>query len=215
MIYNTKTQNVIGLLLFFLAVCWMGAVSAAEEMSHQEPVRDPKKTAAGVLPFFDDGKTILLGQEFRERYSSYAWMEFGGKQEENETLAETAWREGNEETAETLNISLHQVQKAEKDGHYVDHLNEKTGIFYRMYCLKFEEKPLPEVFRENAKGNDHVDKIDWQYFNASDVIWNQDGSLPGTEVNLYSTMLVRLEKLKGREFLKEFINPQVAAGEQG
>jgi 8-oxo-dGTP pyrophosphatase MutT (NUDIX family) len=201
MIQKPKT-SAIGLILLCLAVC-RGASNAAEEMPSQE-VPANAQMAAGILPFFDNGNTILLGQEFRERYNSYAWMEFGGKQKKNESLVEAAWREGNEETAETLQITLQQVQQAEEDGRYVDHYNDKTGIFYRMYCLKFEEKPLPEVFRENAKGKNKVDKVDWQYFNASDVIWNQDGSLPGTEHKLYSTMQVRLAKLKGQEFLKAF-----------
>jgi len=203
MIHNAKIPA-IGLILLCLAVCGKSA-NAAEEMPRQE-IPAAAQMAAGILPFFDNGKTILLGQEFRERYSSHAWMEFGGKQKQNETLAETACREGNEETAGTLRIPLQQVQKAEEDGHYVDHYNEKTNIFYRMYCLKIEgEKPILDAFRENAKGNEHVDKVDWQYFNASDVVWNQDGSLPGTDVKLYSTMLIRLEKLKGQEFLKSFI----------
>jgi 8-oxo-dGTP pyrophosphatase MutT (NUDIX family) len=203
MIHKPKT-SAIGLILFCLAGC-REASNAAEEMPRQE-IPPIAQMAAGVLPFFDDGKTILLGKEFRERYNSYAWMEFGGKQKKNESLAETACREGNEETAGTLNIPLQQVQQAEEDGHYLDHYNDKTGIFYRMYCLKFDQKPLPETFRENAKGKNKVDKVDFGYFNASDVIWNQDGSLPGTDVKLYSTMQIRLAKLRDREFLKGFIN---------
>ena len=168
-------------------------------MSHREtPIN--AKLAAGILPFFDNGRTILLGQEYRKRDNSYAWMEFGGKQEENETLAETACREANEETAQVLGCTLQQVELAEQAGHYVDHYNEKTNISYRMYCIKFEgEKPLPETFRKDAKGKEHVEKIDWCYFDTFDVINNQNGILPNTEVQLYSTMRIRLEKLKALE----------------
>lgn len=42
------------------------------------------------LSFFDDGKTILLGKEFRKRYNTFAWMEFGDKHEDGETLEKTA-----------------------------------------------------------------------------------------------------------------------------
>ena len=42
--------------------------------------------AAGILPFFDNGRTILLGKEFRKNYNSYSWMEFGGKKDDDESL---------------------------------------------------------------------------------------------------------------------------------
>ena len=155
---------------------------------------------------FKDGKIILLGQEFRERTNSYAWMEFGGKLEQGETLAETAFRETNEETAQTLSITLKQVQLAEQNNHYVDHYNEKTNMFYRMYCVKIKgDLPLLETFRENAKHNNDVEKTDWQYFATSDVVFNKNGRLPGTDAKLYDTMCVRLEKLKDTEFFKDLI----------
>lgn len=181
-------------------------MKGAEEIPRQE-ILATAQLAAGVLPFFDNGRTILLGQEYRKRDSSYAWMEFGGKQEKNETLAETACREANEETAQTLRITLQQVQLAEQDVHYVDHYNEKTNIFYRMYCLKFEgEKPILETFRENAKGNEHVEKIEWHYFDTFDFVNNRNGILPETEVQIYNTMRIRLKKLKDQKFFPIFIN---------
>ena len=178
------------------------------QLSKQEV---PPQLAAGILPFFDNGKIILLGKEYRKRNSDYFWMEFGGKQEKNETLAEAACRETNEETAQTLNITLQQVQLAEQNGHYVDHYNKKTNVFYRMYCLKFEEKPLLESFTENAlgkalEGKDDVGKINWDYFNTNDVLYHSNGILPNTNVKLYSTMQIRLEKLLEKEFLPRFLN---------
>ena len=41
------------------------------------------KKAAGVLPFFDNCKTVLLGKEFRDRYNDDFWMGVGGKNERN------------------------------------------------------------------------------------------------------------------------------------
>ena len=154
----------------------------------------------------------MLGKEFRGRYKSFAWMEFGGNKEQNETLAQTAHREANEETAQTLErfITLAHVEQAEVDGHYVDHLNPATGVFYRMYCLKIHaEKPSIEAFHENVKklsNNADVNKSDWQYFNTSVVmdIHSQEGNLPGTDAPLYSTMKTRLEKLRNQEFFKDF-----------
>jgi len=160
--------------------------------------------AAGVLPFFDNGTTVLLGQEYRERDQSYAWMEFGGKRDNDETLTETACREANEETAQTLGITLQQVQLAEDNNHYVDYYNEKTNVFYRMYCVKMSgDKPNLETFRENAKHHEDVEKIDWQYFNLSDVLNHQDGILPGTSIRLYPTMQIRLNLLKNSIFCNE------------
>ncbi len=164
------------------------------------------KLAAGILPFFDNGESVLLGKEFRERENNYVWMEFGGKQENNETLAETACREANEETAYTLNITLDKVLSAEQKGHYIDYYNEKTNVFYRKYCIKLSEKPDPEMFVLNSKDKDHVEKIEWKYFKASDVIFNHDGNILGTEERLYSTMCFRLQKLKEAEFFRNEFN---------
>ncbi len=213
MFYNTKMTRTIGLILIFCAVFPVDAANAMEKMLNQEqPLTPPTKMAAGVLPFFDDGRTVLLGKEYRERYKSFAWMEFGGNKEQNETLAQTAHREANEETAQTLErfITLAHVEEAEANGHYVDHLNPATGVFYRMYCLKIQaEKPSIEAFHDNVKklsNNTDVNKSDWQYFETDVImdIHNHNGNLPGTDAPLYSTMKTRLEKLGTREFFKDF-----------
>jgi 8-oxo-dGTP pyrophosphatase MutT (NUDIX family) len=162
-------------------------------------------SCAGILPLFDNGNTVLLGKEFRPRYNDYFWMEFGGKQESGETLAQTACRECNEETAQVLAITLELVQKAEDDGWYVDHHNASTGMSYRMYVVNITgEKPQPATFKDSAVGKDHVEMEEWKYFNTTDVVNNEDGKLPGTDTKLYSTMLVRLEKLREKEFSKRW-----------
>lgn len=156
--------------------------------------------AAGVLPFFDNGKTILLGKEYRKANDEYTWMEFGGKQELGEGLSYTAWREGNEETAFSLGLKLEQVEEAERNGHYVDYLNPKTQTFYRMYCVFLEEKVNLSVIQENAKDSHKVEKIEWKYFNTVDVIYN--GYLPIPDGKIYSTAKIRYEMLKKKEFFK-------------
>lgn len=166
-----------------------------------------KTIAAGILPFYDDGKTICLGNEYRKAYNTYHWMEFGGKQEPGQTLAETAWREASEESAGTLNIALYEVEQAEVKGHYIDHFNEKSGVFYRMYCIKVSgPAPDPLTFKHNSVGKQSVEKVEWAYFDAKDVIYSPDGSLPGTDHKLYSTFITRLAKLRDQPFLVEFIN---------
>jgi 8-oxo-dGTP pyrophosphatase MutT (NUDIX family) len=52
-----------------------------------EAYPNARTIAAGVLPFFDEGRTILLGQEYRKNFDAYYWMEFGGKQEPGQSLA--------------------------------------------------------------------------------------------------------------------------------
>lgn len=172
-----------------------------------------KKFAAGTLQFYDDGCTILLGKEFRENYNDFFWMEHGGGHELGESPAMTAWRETYEETAGTTGLTLEEVEEAERKGYFVEHFNEKSGVLYRMYCIKMKgEKPDLEAFRKNARlpeHAEHVEKVDWYYFDARDVIFNQDGTLPGihegTREKIYSTMLIRLDKLSRQPFLIEFI----------
>jgi 8-oxo-dGTP pyrophosphatase MutT (NUDIX family) len=163
---------------------------------------------AGVLPFFKEWTIILLGQEFRQNIEKSYWMEFGGKPEGDETLAETAFREFREETAQTVNITLDQIKYAEQTGHYVDHYNNKTNFAYRMYCVKInDDMPDIETFKENAKHCENVNKLDWKYFVTSDVVFSENGSLPETDHKLYDTMRARLEKLKTKEFFRTLICP--------
>jgi 8-oxo-dGTP pyrophosphatase MutT (NUDIX family) len=138
----------------------------------------------------------------------YYWMEFGGKPEGTETLAETALREFREETAGTVSITLDQIKQAEQDSHYVDHYNTKTNTVYRMYCVKINgNMPDIETFRENAKHCEDVNKLNWGYFATSDVVFSKDGSLPGTTHKLYDTMRARLEKLHAKDFFRTLICP--------
>lgn len=155
-----------------------------------------RKLAAGVLVFFDDGNTILLGKEYRKRYNCYAWMEFGGNLDGNESLLDAACREANEETADVLNINIRQLQTAENKGHFIDFYNENTAVFYRMYCIKLEYKPDIQSFKQNSVGKKNVEKVEWKYFDTSDVLYNREG------LNLYETMCIRLDKLKNAEFFK-------------
>lgn len=214
MLYNVTDLKIIKSFIFlFFAFCSAG-VSAAEHAHQEEVKRPPLKMSAGVLPFFDDGRTVLLGKEFRKRYNAFAWMEFGGNQEGDETFAQIAQREANEETADTLaqQITLEHVVEAERNNHYVEYLNPETNMHYRMYCLKVQgEKPSLELFKENAKKPElieNINKSEWQYFDTSAVMASlgKDDLLVGTDTPLYSTMKTRLNMLKEKEFYKEFVN---------
>lgn len=144
---------------------------------------------------------MLLGLEYRRRYNTHYWTGFGGKKEGDETLAETACREANEETAGVLGVTISQIMDAESNGHYIEHLNTSTNTFYRMYCLRVSgDGPVPTLFKESAIGKDHVEKIEWKYFATSDVVNNVEGILPGTDYKIYPTTLIHLQKLKDSEF---------------
>lgn len=155
------------------------------------------KLAAGVLVFCGD--EILLGKEYRERYNSYCYLEFGGKVEPGESFTQAACRECNEETAGTLCLTLNQVEESESKKWFIDYYNEKTNIYYRMYCVKISERHDPEEFKANALGKDNVEMVSWDYFPAKSVVFNESGELPGTETKLYSTMMVRLNMLRQQE----------------
>lgn len=124
-----------------------------------------KTVAAGILPFYDNGKTILLGKEYRKAYGVYNWMEFCGKQELGESLAETAHREAMEESAGMLDITINDVLNAESNGHYIDHFNEKSGVFCRMYCVKvLSDKFDVNDFCLHAEGKKDVEKVALRFF---------------------------------------------------
>lgn len=164
------------------------------------------KPASGVLPLFDQGKTVLLGKEFRSKMNTSFWNGMGGKVEEGETFAEAALRETLEETAYTLKITLEQVLESERKGHFVDFHNPKSNFYFRMYVVIItSEKIDPKVFLENSIGKDKVEMVEWRYFNTSDLMSSMGGSLPDTEFKIYPTMMTRLAMLREKEFVKELL----------
>lgn len=157
---------------------------------------------AGIFPVFDNGKTVLLGKEYRERYDAMLWMSFGGKQDPNESLAETACREFNEETAFVFRLDVQRVIDAENLGHYIDYLNPKTGVFYRMYIVSFSEKPdISEFLKSRQFYPEFVEKIEWKYFRTRDVIFDTLGA----EFAIYETEKVRYNLLKDAQFFKHLL----------
>jgi 8-oxo-dGTP pyrophosphatase MutT (NUDIX family) len=153
--------------------------------------------SAGILPLFNGEKQVLLGLEYRKRYDDYYWMEFGGKNEEGESLAETAFRETCEETAYSLGITLERVLKAEERQEFIDFLNPDTEMFFRMYLIYVDQIIPIETIRENGKKYpDHLEKVDWCYFNYRDVIYSDDGKLPGTDYKIYSTSMKRFKLIR-------------------
>lgn len=158
-----------------------------------------KHVSAGILCLFNGGKTVLLGKEFRYKLDRYCYSEFGGKQEIGETLYETAFRECMEETGFSLDLKIEQVQEAENSGKYIDYINEKSGVFYRMYYVYLDGKPLVEEIKKNKdsqpKGQ-YEEMVEFKYFNTRAVIDNYDGRLPGTNIKLFPPMIQRLKVLK-------------------
>ena len=146
------------------------------------------KYAAGVLPFFGD--EVLLGLEYRKRQGTYVWIDFSGKGDPEETFAETASRECYEETAGLLNIPISKITSAEKAGHFVDHTDPETGFFYRIYCIKLNEKISVEEFRNLGE------KIEIKYFKIKDVLMQTDRSIYGAEFD-------RIRSLSSKKFIRD------------
>lgn len=172
-------------------------------------------TGAGVMMLFDDG-TGLLGREMRKNGLVYG--DFGGRKDPEETLAQTGWREGNEETAQTLKkqLTLALVQQAEANGHFVDHHHAATGNSYRMYFVRIHgKKPAVAEFHKNAATvkkklgkKAHVEKDEWKYFDAS-VIKNapfQNGNLPGTNEPAFGPLKACLRQVTSQNYLQQYIN---------
>lgn len=165
------------------------------------------KYAAGVLPFFGSkgNKYVLLGLEFRDNLNEHFWMGFGGGQEGEETSVETACREFNEETAGVFQLPIEVVQKAHDEGRYVQYYNPKSHCSYTMYCIDFGEQ-MPETSviadkaarlkEEGCESFGHVEKVEWKYFPAREVIYNMKGTLPGETHRIYGTERIRLDLLK-------------------
>jgi hypothetical protein len=99
----------------------------------------------------------------------------------------------NEESAQTLGITLEQVLKAEEKGKYVDYHNSNTGVLYRIYLVNVHDKPDISLFDVNAVGKSHVEMVKWRYFNTVDLFNNQDRFLPDTDVKIYATTCTRLK----------------------
>jgi hypothetical protein len=170
---------------------------------------------AGVLLFFDDG-TTLLGREMRPQ--GRVWSDLGGKQDPRETLAQTATREGNEESAGSFKnqLTLARVQQAEANGDFADHIHPATGNSYREYFVWLHgPKPSIQAIHKNAAllkkrlgHKAHVEKDDWRYFPAQLIMngHNLNGNLPGTNEPLYGPTKAILRKPTTQAFFSRFIN---------
>lgn len=155
-----------------------------------------RHVSAGILCFFDNKRTILLGKEYRYKMNSYYYSEFGGKQEKGETLYETAYRECNEETGYSLSLTLEMVKEAEMLGNYVDYINHKSSVFYRMYYINIQDKPSPIEIKKNKEKQpkgEYEEMVNYTYFNANEVI--RYGKLKGTDVKLFPPFFQRLRLL--------------------
>jgi len=152
---------------------------------------------AGILPMFSDG-TVLLGKEMRSH--GYAWSDFGGKQDQNETLPETALREFKEETGHYSfpTVTLKQIVNSP----YVDH-HHQVGS-YRVYFVQIQgPKPSLQTIHKNAKKAQkklshkaHIEKVQWEYVDAQQLLnaAHQNGKFPGTNENLFGPAKAILKK---------------------
>lgn len=176
--------------VILISVARVGPATKAMNISNWpvDSIPSTAKLAAGILPFFDEGDTILLSKEFLEECGTHFWVVFCGIRQNSESPSETACREANEETAGVLDISMRQVEEAEQRGYFIDYYDEKTDFFYRMYCVVLDTKPSIEKFIQSVD----MEEDEWGYFPTKDVIHNTDGSLSGTDTKLYG-ISIRIE----------------------
>ena len=167
------------------------------------------RLAAGIFPVFDsldshDGKIVLLGKEYRSRYSRSFYMEFGGKHENGESLAETALREFKEETAFSIPLDIETVNKAERFGHYIDYYGPM--FFYRMYFIYFGQ-PIHVndiLLTSKTVGNEFVEKSKYKYFDLQEVVLHKDGMAHGKE--LYPSLVERLNGMRRSSDFNNFLS---------
>jgi 8-oxo-dGTP pyrophosphatase MutT (NUDIX family) len=147
-----------------------------------------RNRAGGLLLFDHMGKMYaLLGREYIHRLGTYVWVEFAGKVDLGESFTQTACRECNEETAFTLTLTVDMFERAERRGHYVDHVNSSTGVVTRMYTILVPgEMPNIEDYELNSRGKESVGVVQWGYFPVESVVYNRDGKLPDTKYELFS-----------------------------
>jgi hypothetical protein len=110
---------------------------------------------AGILPIaeYNGHDYLLFSREYLKRKGKVDWRDFGGKSENNETIEETAIREGWEETAGFLG-SKNNIKKLIKNN--IKKISTKT---YTTYIVRIKyDKDLPKKFREHFKKMYNKDK---------------------------------------------------------
>ena len=111
---------------------------------------------AGILPIaeYNGHDYLLFSREYLKRKGKVDWRDFGGTPENNETIEETAIREGWEETAGFLG-SKNKIKNLIKNK-LVKKIVTKT---YTIYVVRIKyDKELPKKFREHFKKMYNKDK---------------------------------------------------------
>lgn len=104
---------------------------------------------AGILPIAEHNgyEYLLFSREYEKQKGKVDWRDFGGTPEKNETIKETAIREGWEESAGFLG-SKNKIKSLIKNK-LVKKVITKTYTIY-VVRIKYDEE-LPKKFRENFK----------------------------------------------------------------
>lgn len=127
-------------------------------------------------------------------------MEFGGRQNAGESDAQTALREFMEETAYAVPIELETVLRAERNGHFIDHINPSTGFSYRMYYIHMPTRVPIANIQQAAKelNSKHTEKLKYKYIPTNSLFAR-------CSVRLYPTMIERLTILRSSPDFHEFL----------
>jgi len=104
---------------------------------------------AGILPIAEHNgyKYLLFSREYEKQKGKVDWRDFGGKTEKNETIKETAIREGWEESAGFLG-SKNDIKNLIKN----KLIKKITVNGYTIFIVSIDyDAELPKKFREHFK----------------------------------------------------------------
>ena len=111
---------------------------------------------AGILPIaeFKGHEYLLFSREYSKINGKFDWRDFGGTPENDETIEETAIREGWEESAGFLG-SKNNIKNLVKN----KLIKKITTKIYTTYVVRIKyDKELPKKFREHFKKMYNKDK---------------------------------------------------------
>ena len=152
--------------------------------------------AGSILPvtIYKNQLYFLFGKENPKEDSAKGWSDFGGGVENNDTIYETAMREGGEELTGFLG-----------DAKQLEKLIKKNGGIYKlshndyhihMFFLEYDEN-LPKYYNQNHR-------FLWERMDTQ--VLNKTKLFEKIEINWFSVNDMRKKKRQFRSFYQEIVD---------
>ena len=108
--------------------------------------------ASSILPVsIHNGKLyFLFGKENQMEDSAKGFSDFGGGVEGNETLLQTAYREGSEELSGFLGDESDLQELVKKNGGFYEIHHKENNYHIHIFFLEYSRKYLPKLFFRKA-----------------------------------------------------------------